>query len=420
MAPLPDDRPASAGPILPVARAEELLRDRFAPVAPIERVPLPAALDRVLAEEVVAALDVPPQDSAAVDGYAVRHADLEPDAGTTLPLVARIAAGHPAAAAGEKGAVRIFTGARLPAGFDTVVMQEDARAEGASVVLPAGIEPGANRRRAGEDVRKGTAILRPGRRLRPQDIGLAASVGATRLAVRSPLRVAVLSTGDEIVDPASLAGRPLPPAAVFDSNRYTVTALLRRLGCDVTDLGIVPDAAPAMREALTAAARRHDLVVSSGGVSEGEEDHVRAALQAAGHLDFWRLAIKPGRPVALGRIGETPVVGLPGSPVAAMIAFLTLVRPLVHRLQGCEAADPPPFPVRAAFAYTKKPDRRDYLRVTLTRAADGTLEARRLSRDGSAVLSAMVEADGLVELDEAVTAVAEGDMVPCLPLGSLF
>lgn len=420
MAQLSDDCFAFGGPLLPIAKAEELLRERLTPVAPVERVPLPAALDRVLAEEVVAGIDVPAQDNSAVDGYAVRHGDLEPGGDTVLPVIGRVAAGHPAPVISDRVAVRIFTGAPMPAGFDTVMMQEDAREEDGNVVLPAGLEQGANRRLAGEDVRRGGVVLKPGRRLRPQDIGLAASVGATRLAVRSPLRVAVLSTGDEVVDPSDYSGRPPPPAAIFDSNRYTVTALLRRMGCDVTDLGIVPDTVPAIREALSGAARRHDLVVSTGGMSTGEEDHVRSAMQSLGRLHFWRLAIKPGRPVAMGQIGETPVIGLPGNPVAVMVTFLRLARPLVHRLQGCEEPEPQLFPVRAAFAYGKKADRREYVRVTLRRAEDGTLEAHKFPRDGAGILSSMVEADGLVELGEEVTEVTEGDLVPYLPLQGLF
>ncbi len=420
MAQLSDDCFAFGGPLLSIDAAQALLRERLAPVGRLELVPLGEAVDRVLAADLIAGMDVPPHDNSAVDGFAVRHADLDHEADTVLPVMGRVAAGHAAPDVAGPVAVRIFTGAPMPPGFDTVMMQEDATLDGDRVTLRPGLKRGANSRKAGEDVKAGTVVIPAGRRLRPQDVGLAASVGATHLEVRAPLRVAVLSTGDEVVEP----GTPLPPAGIYDSNRYTVTALLLRMGCQVTDMGILPDRLDTIRDALGKAAEEADLIVTTGGMSTGEEDHVKAAVEADGNLHFWRLAIKPGRPVALGQVrtlaGSVPLVGLPGNPVATMITFLHLVRPLIQRLSGWEVRPPPLFPVRAAFDYRKKKDRREYVRVTLRTAADGTLEAVKFPRDGAGILSSMAEADGLVELREDVTRVAPGDVVPYLPMELLL
>ncbi|WP_404326908.1 molybdopterin molybdotransferase MoeA [Aerophototrophica crusticola] len=258
--------------------------------------------------------------------------------------------------------------------------------------------------------------LPAGRVLRPQDIGLAASLGLTSLPLRQALRVAVFSTGDELAEP----GGERAPQAIYDSNRFTLQGLLAKLGCAVTDLGILRDSRDAIGAALAAAAPSHDLILTSGGVSTGEEDHVKAAVEAHGSLHFWRLAIKPGRPVALGQVGNTPFVGLPGNPVAVMVTFLRLVRPLVRRLQGAEPEAVPAFPVRAAFAYRKKKDRREYVRARLVRATDGTWEAHKSGREGAGILSSLVEADGLVELGEEVTRVAPGDTIDYLSLGLLI
>lgn len=422
MAQLSDDCFAFGGPLLSIDAARALLRERLVPVAPVAEAALDAAVGRVLAADVVAGMNVPPHDNSAVDGYAVRHADLAVDADTILPVVGRVAAGHAPPEAVGAVAVCIFTGAPMPPGFDTVMMQEDAVPDGDRVILRSGLKKGANRRLAGEDVQAGSVVLPAGRRLRPQDVGLAASIGLTRLPVRVGLRVALLSTGDEVTEP----GWPLPPAGIYDSNRYTVAALLRGMGCTVTDLGILPDRLDRIAAALSGAADGHDLIVTTGGMSTGEEDHVKAAVEAAGNLHFWRLAIKPGRPVALGQLrrpsgaGTVPLVGLPGNPVATMVTFLMVVRPLIERLMGWDAPEPPRFPVRAAFDYKKKRDRREYVRVTLRTAEDGALDAVRFPRDGAGVLSSMADADGLVELGEDLTRVTPGDTVRYLPLGLLL
>ncbi|MGH7008794.1 MAG: molybdopterin molybdotransferase MoeA, partial [Stellaceae bacterium] len=326
------------------------------------------------------------------------------------------AAGHPlgrTVAPGE--CIRIFTGAQMPEGADTVLMQEDCRVADGKATLPAGIKRGANRRFAGEDVKRGATVLAAGRRLRPQEIGLTASLGLTALTVRRKLRVAIFSTGDEVREP----GGDLPPGAIFDSNRYTLRALLEGLSCSVTDLGILPDSLDAVRDALGRAAEAHDLVMTSGGVSSGEEDHVKAAVEALGKLHFWRLAIKPGRPVAMGQIGRVPFIGLPGNPVAVMVTFLLLARPLVLLLSGAEDVPPRLFRVVSGFAYDKKGSRTEYLRARLKPGETGWV-AEKFPRDGAGILTSMVESDGLVEIPEGLSHVELGGTVDFLPFSEVI
>ena len=416
MAQLSDDCFAFGGELMTAGEALELLDARLAPVVEAETVALKAARGRILAEDLVAPLSVPPHDNAAVDGYAVYFDDLDPGGETRLALGERIAAGQVAARATPRGqAVRIFTGAPMPQGPDTVLMQEDCTLEGTAVTVPPGIKRGANRRRAGEDVEAGTTILAAGRRLRAQDIGLAASVGQATLSVHRALRVALFSTGDEIRE----VSEALPPGCVYDANRYVIAGLLDGLGCAVDDLGILPDRLDSVHAALADAARGHDLIMTSGGVSTGEEDHVRAAVEAQGKIHFWRLAIRPGRPLALGQVGRVPFIGLPGNPVAVMVTFMRFARPAILRLAG--AADSPPrlFPVRAAFGYRKKVSRREWLRVSLFTDEDGSLAVRKFPRDGAGILSSMVAADGLVELPEALGELVPGSMVDFLPFSEV-
>jgi molybdopterin molybdotransferase len=419
MAQLTDDCFAFSGPLLPIAEMERLIAERVTPVTEIEQVSLGAALGRVVAADVVAAEDLPPFDNSAVDGFAVRHADLTPDGDTRLVIIDRATAGHGAArglGAGE--AIRIFTGAPMPPGADTVFMQEDCRIEDDAVVVPPGLERGANSRSAGEDVRAGAIVLPAGRRLNAPDLALAAALGATRLAVRRKLRVAVFSTGDEVVEP----GIARPAAAIFDANRHLLRGLLQKFGADVTDLGILPDQRPALQGAIAAAAADHDLVVTSGGVSTGEADHVRAAVEEIGRLVFWRVAIKPGRPVAMGVLPSrhgTAFAGLPGNPAAVYVTFVRVVWPLLLRLAGAEPRAPLALPVRATFAYRKRRGRREYVRVTLRTAGDGVVEAVKFPRDGAGVITSLTETDGLVELGEDVTEIAPGASVKFLSYAAL-
>lgn len=412
MAQLTDDCFAFGGKLMRIEDALAELERRLSPIDETETAPLTGAEGRILAADIVAGRSVPPHDNSAVDGYAVRFADLAAGGPTRLPLAGRVAAGHPFSGPLPAGsALRAFTGASLPAGVDTVLMQEDCEIDGGFVSIPPGIRRGANYRLAGEDVAKGSTILERGRRLRPADLGLAASIGLADLPVFRRLRVALFSTGDEVREPGTTA----PQGAIYDANRFTLHGLLRRLGCEITDLGILPDDAGRLRRALGDAASGHDVLMTSGGVSGGEEDHVKQAVeQAGGAVHAWRLAIKPGRPVALGQIGSTAFIGLPGNPVAVMVTFLLVARPLLLRRAGAGRTALRLFPVTAAFGYRKKKDRREYVRVTLETGEDGRSRAVKHPRDGAGILSSVVESDGLVELGEEVTEICPGETVSFL------
>ena len=409
-----DDCFAAGADLMPLAEALDILAAKLSPVVASEVVALPQALSRTLACDVTAPRSVPPHDNSAVDGYAVFFDDL--DGETRLPVTGRVSAGHPLERPARRGeALRIFTGAPMPEGPDTVYMEEDCRDDGEHVVLSSGIKRGANRRFAGEDVEAGSLILHAGRLLRPQEIGLAASVGCRELTVYERLRAAVFSTGDEVRDPSAEAG----PGCIFDSNRYTVSGLLQGLGCEVADLGILPDDEDAIRQALDRAAGDNHLLITSGGVSLGEEDHVKDAVESLGSLHFWRLAIKPGRPIAMGQVKGKAFVGLPGNPVAAMVTFMLIARPVVLLLSGRTDISPNHFRVPAGFDHRKKLGRREWVRVRLERGADGVLEAVKYPVGGAGILTSMVEADGLVELPEDQGPVAKGAMVDFLPFSGV-
>lgn len=417
MAQLTDDCFAFGGALMRIEDAVALIAERLPVLAGTEWVPLAEADGRIAAEAVTALHDVPPFANSAVDGYAVRHANLSADSETKLPVVGRLTAGaSPEALAQVDGAVRIFTGAPMPAGADTVFMQEDVQLDDGDVVLPTGLKCGANARAAGEDIARGACAIPAGRRLRPQDLALAAATGHARIAVRSRLRVALFSTGNELAE----LGEPLAPGAIHDSNRVMLAGLLARFGVTVNDLGILRDEPDALAARLAEAARDHDLILTSGGVSTGEEDHVKAAVEARGTLMFWRLAIKPGRPVAMGIVENTPFVGLPGNPGAVYVTLLFVVRPLLARLGGAIDAPLIGQPVRAAFPYKKKAGRREFVRVCVAPAADGVLEARKYPRDGAGLLTSLTESDGLVELPDATTAVAPGDRLTFYPHAALW
>ena len=417
MAQLSDDCFAFGGPMMSVDEAVAIIAARVSPVRDIEAVVLAAADGRVLACDISAPLPLPPFTNSAVDGYAVRSGDLPQGEEQAFPVVGRVQAGTSAPTPVEAGhAVRIFTGAPMPQGADTVFMQEDVRLDQGKVVLPAGLKPGANVRPAGEDVPAGHSALKSGQRLRPQDVALVAAFGLTQVEVRRRIRVAVFSTGNELVSP----GAPRGAAQLFDSNRFMLTAMLVRLGCEVSDLGILGDDRAALASALQNVADAHDLVLTTGGVSTGEEDHVKAAVESVGKLVLWRMAIKPGRPVAMGMIGGTPFIGLPGNPVASFVTFVHVVRPTVLALAGAAQQRLVPMPVRAAFTYKKKIARREYVRVNLRKADDGVLEVTKFPREGAGLLSSLVDTDGLVELGEDVTRVEPGQTVGFLSYANLI
>ena len=377
-----------------------------------------SALGRVLAAQVGSGLDVPPEDNTSMDGYALHTADV-PVAGTVLPISQRIPAGVVGQPLQPGTAARIFTGAQVPAGADAVVMQEQCELqEGEPARVKIGLVPASGQwiRRRGEDVAQGQVVLSAGQRLTPQALGLAASVGAATLSVVRRPRVALFSTGDELVMP----GEPLKPGAIYNSNRFTLRGLLEAAGCEVTDLGIVPDRLDATRDALRRAAAEHDVILTSGGVSVGEEDHLRPAAMAEGRIDLWQMSIKPGKPLAVGAIrraggaGEALLMGLPGNPVSSFVTFVLAVAPLLRGLQGSACCLPASLPVRADFAWPKPDKRREFLRVRLN--AQGGVEL--FPNQSSGVLTLAVWADGLVD-NPGGRAIAAGDMVRFLPLGLL-
>lgn len=374
---------------------------------------------RVLAQDVVSALQVPPQDNSSMDGYAVRSADVEGD-GTVLPVSQRIAAGGASEPLAAGTAARIFTGASIPEGADAVVMQEECEIVGeaagaGSVKVLRAPAPGQWIRRAGEDVTRGAVVLARGQRLGPAELGLAASVGMDRLQVARKPRVALFSTGDELVMPGDVPPTQMKPGAIYNSNRFFLRALLQRLGCEVSDMGIVPDQREATVQALRTAAQAHDLILTSGGVSVGEEDHIKPAVQSLGSLDLWQIAIKPGKPFAYGRVGGAHFMGLPGNPVSSFVTFLLLVRPFLLRLQGADSAWPSPVALPAHFEWPRADKRREFLRVR--RNAAGGLDL--FANQSSGVLTSAVWGDGLVDNPPGQT-IARGDLVPFIAFAQLL
>ncbi len=383
-------------------------------VAEIEHVLTGAALGRVLGLSQVSAIAVPPLDNSAMDGYAVRAAELNPLGDTRLPVSQRIPAGSVGTPLVPGTAARIFTGAPIPEGADAVVMQENTRADADSVVIHKAVAPGTSVRRAGEDIAIGATILSAGTRLAAQHLGLAASIGIARLPVFRRLRVATFFTGNELVTP----GEPLGPGQIYNSNRYTINALLAALGCEVLDLGTVPDDLDATVAVLDEAAERADLIVTSGGMSVGEEDYVKAAVERRGKLDLWRISVKPGKPLAFGQVGKAAFIGLPGNPVSVFVTFCLFARPFVLRMQGVQEVAPLSYWVEADFDWPRPDRRREFLRARLNRGQAGKTSVTIFPHQGSGVLTSTVWGDGLVDVPGG-TPIARGQLVRFLPFAEL-
>ncbi|HEY0885251.1 MAG TPA: gephyrin-like molybdotransferase Glp [Ramlibacter sp.] len=402
-------------PLRPLDDALAELLAQAQPLAGMEQVRTFDADGRVLAQDLVSQLQVPPHDNSSMDGYAVRSREIA-DEGVTLPVTQRIPAGSAPAPLAPGSAARIFTGAPVPEGADAIVMQEDTEPAGEHAVrilrAPAS---GQWIRRSGEDVTRGAVVLARGHRLDPAALGLAASIGADRLTVARRPRVALFSTGDELVMPGEVPPEQMRAGAIYNSNRFFLQALLRRLGCEVSDFGIVPDAREATVRALDLAAGEHDLILTSGGVSVGEEDHVKPAVQSLGTLDLWQIAIKPGKPFAHGRVRSAHFMGLPGNPVSSFVTFLLLVRPFLLKLQGATEVGVRATTVPAAFDWPRADKRREFLRVR--RNAAGAVEL--FANQSSGVLTSAVWADGLVDNPAGAT-IAKGDPVRFLPLAELL
>lgn len=406
-------------PLLPLDDALAQLLAQAAPLAQGEAVATFDADGRVLLRDAVSPLQVPPLDNSAMDGYALRCADVVAP-GAVLPVSQRIPAGSVGTPLLPGTAARIFTGAPVPPGADAVVMQEDCEVlEDGRVRVHGAHRPGQHIRRTGEDIARGATVLAAGTRLTPAALGLAASIGLAQLEVARRPRVALFSTGDELAMPGEVPPERMPPGAIYNSNRFFLRAMLQRLGCEVTDLGIVPDRLDATVAALRAAAQGHDLILTSGGVSVGEEDHVKPAVQALGRLDLWQIAIKPGKPFAYGRVdsaaGVAHFMGLPGNPVSCFVTFAMLVRPFLLRLQGVHDVAPKTIAARADFDWPRADKRREFLRVRLN--ADGHLE--RFANQSSGVLTSTVWGDGVVD-NPPGQAIARGDSVRFIPFGGLL
>jgi molybdopterin molybdotransferase len=406
---------------LPVPRAQELILSMLEPVSGTERLFVRQALGRVLAEDAISPINVPASDNSAMDGYAVRHQDLSTDATTQLKVVGTVLAGHPFGRELQAGeAVRIMTGGVVSAGMDTVVIQEVAQAEksadGDVVIVPSGQKKGQNIRRAGEDLRANHAAIVAGKLLRPAELGLLASIGAAEITVHRRVRVALFSTGDELKS----LGTPLQGGQVYDSNRYTMWGVLARLGCDILDMGVVPDDPAALEAALKSASENADVIITSGGVSVGEADFIKEMMARLGEVLFWKIAMKPGRPMAFGRIGKAWLFGLPGNPVAVMVTFYQFVRQAILKLGGQSPVQPvPTFGVPTTAAMKKNPGRTEFQRGTLTLNAQGQWQVSPAGAQGSGVLRSMSEANCFIILEHERGNIQVGDIVQVQPMEGL-
>ncbi len=401
---------------LPVSGVRDIIERVVAPIEGIEHLAIRTALDRVLAVDLVSPIDVPGEDNSAMDGYAVRACDLSTKGPTRMTIAGSALAGQPFVGGVARGAtVRIMTGGVMPDDLDTVVIQEAVRTEGDEVIVPAGQQAGQNRRRRGEDLVRGQPALLAGKRLTPADLGLLASLGIPEVPVRRKLRVAFFSTGDELRS----VGQPLAPGEVYDSNRYTIFGMLTRLGVEPIDMGVVRDDPKSLENAVRIASENADAIISSGGVSVGEADFTRQVMDKLGDIAFWTIAMRPGRPMAFGKIGRANYFGLPGNPVAVMITFYFFAREALLRQMGAQAAPLPFVRARSESAFRKRPNRTEYQRAILTREADGAMTVRASGSQGSGVLRSMSAANCILVMHHDQGAVAVGDTVDCIAFEGL-
>ena len=406
---------SSSSNMLTVEQAIDYLLSKADIKPEVEQVELKQALGRVLAEAQTSLIYVPPADNSAMDGYAVHTKDFSPGEDARLPVSQRIPAGTMGMPLAAGTAARIFTGAPVPDGADAVVMQEHCEKDGDYVVVKSMPEAGDNVRCRGEDISEGNEVLTTGQKLRPQELGLAASVGIGQLPVYRKLKIAIFSTGDELVSP----GQPLKQGQIYNSNLYTLTGLIQALNCDIVDLGTVPDDLESTKKVLQEAEARADIIVTSGGVSVGEEDYVKAAIESLGSLDMWRVAMKPGKPLAFGRIGNTPFIGLPGNPVSVFVTFCLFARPFILKCQGMDNVMPNKVSVAADFDWLKPGPRREFLRAHVEMDSTGNAKAAIYPHQGSGVLSSAVWANGLVEISNE-RPIKSGDLVRFIPFSEMF
>ena len=409
-----DDRDPDA---LSVTEARARILGAISPVTLTERLAIRQCLDRVLAEPVTSAINVPGNTNSAMDGYAINGADLAVDGSATLHLAGQAFAGHPFAGNVDRGqCIRIMTGAPMPPGTDTVVMQEHSAADGNRISFTPGQRSGQNVRQAGEDVARGQVVLDAGRRVTAADLGLLASLGNAELAVYRRPRVAFFSTGDELRS----IGQPLAEGEIYDSNRYSLYGMLTRLGVEIRDLGVVPDDPTALEAALSQAAADCDVVITTGGVSVGEADFIKGLLERLGEMQLWKIAMKPGRPLTFGRIGNAAYFGLPGNPVAVMVTFYQFVQPALRRLAGETVTEPLVVNAVCDEALRKRPGRSEYLRGQLSVAPDGQLHVSRTGSQGSGILTSMSRANCFIVLPDECGGVAVGGAVQVQPFAGLI
>jgi len=401
--------------MLTTDEAIRFLLERSAAIDKVETVKTLDALGRVLALPVTSTLNVPPLDNSAMDGYVTRFADLNNDGETSLPISQRIAAGYVGDKLQEGTAARIFTGAPVPEGADTIIMQEQCAQQDDTVVISGKINKGDHIRRAGEDITQGSEVMSVGQKLRPQDMGLIASVGIADIKVFKKVRVAIFSTGDELLMP----GEAVQPGKIYNSNRYTLTGLLQKAGCEIIDLGCIADDLDATVVAMKHAAAQADIIMTTGGVSVGEEDYIKLAIDKLGSVEMWRVAMKPGKPVAFGEVDKTPFIGLPGNPVSVFVTFCLFARAVIRRMQGCHDVLPRKMQVVAGFDWPRKGPRREFVRGQLQLDEHGQQQAQIYASQSSGVLTSTTWAQGIIEIPEDTT-VKQGDVLNWLDFSELL